>query len=97
MTQNHIAFFQSVVGPTYVLTSPLDLESYGRDWTKVYTPDPLAIVLPATTEQVSKIARYCSEHNLPLVPSGGRTGLAGGSVAANKEVVISLNRMNKIE
>ncbi len=57
----------------------------------------MVIVLPATTEQVSKIARYCSEHSLALVPSGGRTGLAGGAVAANKEVVISLNRMSKIE
>ncbi len=97
MTQNHIAFFQSVVGSTYVLTSASDLESYGRDWTKVYKPDPMAIVLPASTDQVSKIARYCSENQLSLVPSGGRTGLAGGSVATNKEVVISLNRMSKIE
>jgi len=97
VTQNHIAFFQSIVGSAYVLTNEADLESYGRDWTKIYSPDPLAIVLPATTQQVSQITRYCCDNSLSLVPSGGRTGLAGGSVAANKEVVISLNRMNKIE
>lgn len=93
----HISFLKSVVGAGYVLTEPKDLETYGRDWTKVHTPDPLAVVLPANTEQVAAVVRYCRQHKIPVVPSGGRTGLAGGCVAANKELVLSLGRMNRIE
>lgn len=97
VSDSHLSYFKSVVGESYVLTDPTDLDTYGRDWTKVHKPDPLAIVLPANTKQVSDVVRYCQKHKIPLVPSGGRTGLAGGCVAANKEVVLSLLRMNKIE
>lgn len=97
MTKAHIEFFRTVVGKNYVLTDAADLETYGKDWTKVFKPDPMVVVLPATTEQVSKIMTYCSCEGLAVVPSGGRTGLAGGSVASAKEVLLSLNRMNKIE
>jgi FAD/FMN-containing dehydrogenase len=93
----HISFLKSVVGASYVLTDPKDLETYGRDWTKVHTPDPLAVVMPANTEQVSAVVRYCRQNKIPVVPSGGRTGLAGGCVAAHKELVLSLGRMNRIE
>lgn len=97
MTKAHIEFFRTIVGENYVLTEVSDLETYGRDWTKVFKPDPMVVVLPATTEQVSKVLTYCSNNNLAVVPSGGRTGLAGGSVASAQEVLLSLNRMNRIE
>jgi len=79
-----------------VLTDAGSLEAYGKDWTKKFAPDPTAILLPKDTEEVSKILEYCCEHSIAVVPSGGRTGLAGAAVASNKEIVISLNRLNKI-
>ncbi len=92
-----LGFFKDLLSAQYVLTSASDLEVYGRDWTKVHEPKPLAILMPGTTEEVAKVVKYCYEHGIPVVPSGGRTGLAAGAVAANGEVVISLNRLNKIE
>ncbi len=76
-------------------TDPADLEHYGRDWTRRWTPAPLAIALPATVEEVQAVVRWANDHDVAVVPSGGRTGLSGGAVAANGELVLSLERMNK--
>lgn len=80
----------------FLLEDPSDLAVYGRDWTKVIDPDPSAIALPRTTDEVSRLLRLCSEHHVPVVPSGGRTGLAGGAVAARRELVLSLQRMSRM-
>lgn len=79
-----------------VLTEPQDLEHYGRDWTRRWTPAPCAIALPASVDEVVGIVRWAREHSVALVPSGGRTGLSGGAVAASGELVVGLERMNKV-
>lgn len=82
--------------PGKILTDPADLESYGKDWTRIYTPNPLAIALPKTTEQVQALVKFANQNQVSLVPSGGRTGLSAGAVAANGEVVVALDNMNQI-
>ena len=77
-------------------TEPADLEHYGRDWTRRWTPAPLAIALPGSIEEVQAVVRWACEHGVAVVPSGGRTGLSGGAVAANGELVVSLERMNRV-
>ncbi len=79
-----------------VLTESGDLEHYGRDWTRRWTPAPLAIALPASVQEVQAIVRWANEQGVAIVPSGGRTGLSGGAVAANGELVLSLERMNRV-
>ncbi len=71
-----------------------DLITYGRDWTKAYAPKPSAIVFPRCTQEVSQVLKICSAQGVAVVPSGGRTGLAGGAMATNGEIVLSLTRMN---
>jgi glycolate oxidase subunit GlcD len=85
-----------IVGSEWVKTDAVDLNHFGKDWTKVYVPDPAAIVFPSTIEQVQAIVRLANETEVALVPSGGRTGLSGGAVAEQQELVISFDRMNKI-
>lgn len=75
---------------------PHDLDHYGKDWTKVYPAKPGAIVFPRSTEEVSEILKICHEQGIAVVPSGGRTGLSGGAVAARGELVLSLSKMNRI-
>ncbi|HDZ39535.1 MAG TPA: FAD-binding oxidoreductase [Marinobacter sp.] len=82
--------------PAKVLTDPADLDTYGKDWTRIYAPDPVAIVLPKTTEQVQALVKFANENRVALVPSGGRTGLSAGAVAANGEVVVAFDNMNQI-
>lgn len=76
--------------------SPDELVHFGRDWTRVYSPAPLGIAFPKTTEEVSRFLKLCSQKGVQVVPSGGRTGLSGGAVAAKGEVVLSLTKMNRI-
>jgi len=85
-----------IVPTLRVLTDPVDLEHYGRDWTRRWTPAPRAITLPSSIEEVRAIARWASAHKIALVPSGGRTGLSGGAVAAHGELVVSFERMNRV-
>jgi FAD/FMN-containing dehydrogenase len=79
-----------------LLTEPGDLEHYGRDWTRRWTPAPLAIAFPSSIDEVQAIVRWANVSGTALVPSGGRTGLSGGAVAAHGELVLSLERMNKV-
>lgn len=80
----------------FLSLNPDDLKTYGKDWTKVFAPAPSAVVFPRTTDEVSRFLKLCSQHQIAVVPSGGRTGLAGGAVAAHGEVVLSLTRMNQM-
>ena len=81
----------------FLSTDAADLATYGRDWTKVIEPRPSAVAFPRSTEEVAGLLRLCSAHDVAVVPSGGRTGLAGGAVAAHGEVVISLSRMRRMD
>ncbi len=92
-----LASLQEIVGTGRVLTDADSLLSYGCDWTRVYTPNPVAVVLPGTIEQVQDIVRLAAREQLAIVPSGGRTGLSGGAVARNGELVLALDRLNSIE
>ena len=96
MTDPRIADLQASVPGLRLKTEPADLEHYGRDWTRRWTPAPLAIALPADVEEVQATVRWARANGVAVVPSGGRTGLSGGAVAANGELVLSLERMNKV-
>jgi len=72
------------------------LNTYGTDWTREFIPDPLAIVFPESINNIRDIVIFANKHKVPLVPSGGRTGLSAGAVASHRELVISLDKMNKI-
>lgn len=87
----------AIVGEDRVSTEPGDLETYGRDWTRVYRPAPCAVVFPATTSEVADVVKLCAAHGQAIVPSGGRTGLAAGAVAKEGELVLSLERLNFID
>lgn len=74
-----------------------ELETYGRDWTRVFAPAPSAIAFPRSTDEVSRLLKIASALRVAIVPSGGRTGLAGGAVAMNGEVVVSMDRMRRMD
>ena len=82
------------LGAKYVVTGT-DAEAWTTDWMNVYHWQPLAVVRPASTEQVQAIARACSAAGVAMVPVGGNTGLTGATEAQDA-VMISLDRMNAI-
>ncbi|SFP67090.1 FAD/FMN-containing dehydrogenase [Geopseudomonas sagittaria] len=87
---------KTLVEPGKVLTDADSLDAYGKDWTKQFAPAPLAIAFPKSIEEVQAIVRWANERQVALVPSGGRTGLSAGAVAAHGEVVVAFDYMNKI-
>lgn len=95
-TEQMIEALEKVVETGKVRTDEESLASHGKDWTKMYAPKPTAIVFPKSTEEVQAIVRLANELEFALVPSGGRTGLSAGAVAANEEVVVSFDYMNQI-
>lgn len=86
----------AIVGESRLKTDADSLKTWGCDWTKIYAPAPSAIVFPTTIEQVRDIVLLANAEKFALVPSAGRTGLSAGAVAANGEVVVSFDYMNKI-
>ncbi|NKI34693.1 FAD-binding oxidoreductase [Wenzhouxiangella sp. XN79A] len=69
---------------------------YGRDWTRFWTPAPHSIAFPRSTEEVVALVAWARDEGRALVPSGGRTGLSGGAVAADGEVVVAFDRMRDV-
>jgi glycolate oxidase subunit GlcD len=79
-----------------ISTEKAVLDSYGNDWTRFRKPDATAVVFPRNSDEVAKLVGVAGEHGIPLVPSGGRTGLSGGAIADAGEVVVSFDRMRRI-
>ena len=85
-----------ILSEKQVHTDEDSLQYWGKDWTNGFEVAPSAVVFPDTIEQLQELVRYAISANVKLVPSGGRTGLSGGAVASNGEVVVSFDRMNQI-
>ena len=73
-----------------------DLEPFNSDWMRKYRGHTRLVVKPGSTEEVSKVLKYCNDNMLAVVPQGGNSGLVGGSVPVYDEIVISMSRMNQI-
>src|SRR4051812_49681311 len=91
-----LARIAAEIRPDLVSQEASELAEYGRDWTRVIAPAPSAIAFPRTTDEVSRLLAICDAEHVAVVPSGGRTGLAGGAVAAQGEIVLSLARMRRM-
>ena len=87
---------ESFLGKNQIKTDKESLDIWGTDWTNGFKVAPSAIVFPETSSQVQELVKYAISSKVQLVPSGGRTGLSGGAVASNAEVVVSFDRMNRI-
>ena len=94
--QAMIKRLQAIVGATHVKTDVDSLANWACDASRQYAPAATAIVFPASTEEVQAIVKLANLEKIALVPSGGRTGLSAGAVAAHGEVVVSFDRMNKV-
>ena len=86
-----------LVGSERVITEPAALFGYSYDSTTVLrgTP-PLAVVQPADTRQVAALLTYANTHDLPIIPRGSGTGLSGGCVPLDHELVLDLSRINRL-
>jgi FAD/FMN-containing dehydrogenase len=91
---------RALLGPAHVLTSAKgdDLLAYEQDWRKRAQGRALAVVRPGSTLEVAAVVKACAAEGVSIVPQGGNTGLAVGSVpdGSGEQIVLSLRRLNAI-
>ncbi|TDL32651.1 FAD-binding protein [Jeotgalibacillus sp. S-D1] len=93
----HIQNLAGIVdGSRSILYHKEDLIAYDCDGFTIHKHLPKAVVFPKNTEEVAEIVKYCAKHHLPFLARGAGTGLSGGAVPLNSEVVISLVRMKNL-
>jgi FAD/FMN-containing dehydrogenase len=84
-----------VVGPANVLVGAESTGSYTTDWTSRWSGEAAAVVRPGSTAEVVEVLRACTSAGLAVVPQGGNTSLAGGSVPRGGEIVLSTSRLRE--
>jgi FAD/FMN-containing dehydrogenase len=94
---NLLAQLQGIVGAEQVLTEG-DLTAYEQDWRKRERGKALAVVRPASTDEVAQVVKACAAAQVSLVPQGGNTGMVVGSIpdTTGTQVLLSLRRLNRV-
>ncbi|GKZ72975.1 hypothetical protein AnigIFM50267_009645 [Aspergillus niger] len=89
---------KAIIGPDNVSVDADDIELHGySEWsTSNTTARPIAVLSPATTEEVSAIAKICTKYKVPMVPFGAGSSVEGNFAAPHSGVCIDLSRMNKV-
>lgn len=98
---SHAAFLTeltAILGARYVLTDAVDTALFLTDHRGRYHGKALAVVRPASTQEVSRVVKACARAGVAVVPQGGNTGLCGGATPLEPRpaIVIRLDRMNRI-
>ena len=88
-----------IVGEANVLVSESDVAGYLVDWTDRFHGRVVAVVRPASTDEVSRVMRLAWETGTPVVPQSGNTSLVGSGTpdASGRAILLSLSRMNRVE
>ncbi|MDF1486501.1 FAD-binding oxidoreductase [Ramlibacter sp. H39-3-26] len=85
------------MGPDAVALGEAVPAAFCTDWSGAPPVRPRALLRPRSTREVAAALRICHAHRVPVVPQGGRTGLAGGAVPRADALAFSLDRMDAIE
>lgn len=102
VTADDVAFFKDLLGAQSAMVDGVtadaadDLEPFNRDWMRKYRGHTTLVLKPQSTDEVSRVLKYCNDRKLAVVPQGGNTGLVGGSTPVFDEIVLNTSRMNKI-
>jgi glycolate oxidase len=93
----HIINLANIVGGAgSILYHKEDLLAYDCDAFTIHKHLPKTVVFPKNTQEVSLLVKYCSDNQLPFLARGAGTGLSGGAIPINNEVIISLVKMKKL-
>lgn len=90
------ARLKEAAGPKGWSEDAAEIAPHLVEWRSKYQGRSPLLLKPETTTQVSAILAICNESKTPVVPQGGNTGLVGGQIPLNGEILLSLARMNKI-
>src|SRR6266581_3753555 len=91
-----IARFAAIVGDRYAVTAPSEIAPYLTEERGLYHGRSPLVLRPRTVAEVAAILKLANETKTPIVPQGGNTGLVGGQISHDGEVVLSLRRLDRI-
>ncbi|MCI0706290.1 MAG: FAD-binding protein [Ignavibacteriae bacterium] len=87
---------KNIVGQGNFLDSPEDKIAYSYDGTQLISKSPDAVLIPRSTDDISKILTLANEDGFAVVPRGSGSGLSGGAIPVENSVVLLMNHWNKI-
>ena len=87
---------EALIGADGVISEEEGRRAFEADALTAYRQMPLAVVLPRSTADVSKVLKYCHQNRLKVVPRGAGTSLSGGALPAADAIVIGMSRMNHV-
>ena len=87
---------RAIVGDAGLIVSEDERRAYETDALTAYSAIPLAVVLPATTQEVSAVLKYLNEERVPVIARGAGTSLAGGALPSEDAVVLGVSRMSAV-
>ena len=91
-----VAKLKSILPEDAVISDPAEVKVYECDALTAYRCPPLAVVLPASTEEVAAVLRLCHGEHVPVVPRGSGTSLAGGALPTADCVVLGVARLTAV-
>ena len=91
-----VSRFAAIVGANHAITDPLEQEGYLVEERGLYHGRTAAVLRPGSVEEVSAILTLANETGTPIVPQGGNTGLVGGQIPFDGEIVLSLRRLDRL-
>jgi len=97
-TESFLKNAANLLGPKGFESDHDALEPWLTDWRGRFTGRAMALASPASTEEVAELVKLCSEFEVPIVPQGGNSGMAGGATPdqSGDAILLSLRRMNTI-
>ena len=91
-----VADLVRIVGADLVIADEDGRRAFETDALTAYRRMPLVVVLPRSTEEVSRVMRYASDNGIKIVPRGAGTSLAGGALPAEDAIVLCISKMNRV-
>ena len=91
-----IADLRAIVPGEGVIDTETEMRPFESDGVTAYRQLPLAVVLPSTTEQVSKVLAYAHANGIPVVPRGAGTSLSGGALPLADGILLGMGKFNRI-
>lgn len=98
VTDHVLATLAAALPHGSLLTDQDLLPAYSQDWARDPAAVlPRAVVRATCTEDVQAVMRWATEHRVPVIPRGAGSGLSGGATAVADSIVISTERMRRVE
>jgi FAD/FMN-containing dehydrogenase len=96
MTDDVAAKLKAVVGPKGFSEDPAEIAPHLQEWRSKYQGRSALLLKPASTAEVSAVVALCHQTGTAVVPQGGNTGLVGGQIPFDNEVLLTLSRLNRV-